>query len=304
MSAINPEAFRNATLFASLTDDDLAVLSRDAQIEHHSAGAIIFRQNDRGGALYIVERGTVELYVNDRMSKEVNLLMASVGQVFGEMSILEDQPRSASARAVTDVELIVLYRDALIKVIHDRPQVALQMLKILSSRLRTTSLLVQERVVVNANEAIAKKQSLGDKISDFFISKAGNTVFVLISLLWFVIWIAVNLRLIPDVNPFDPFPFGLLTMIVSLEMVFLSLFILIKQSRQAADDKVRNDVEYEVNVRAELGIRSLTQRVEQLEQQLMERLDSLNPHGSGVRLLEPVELDNVQRDDLRHLDSL
>lgn len=304
MPAINPKSFRNASLFASLSDDDLQVLARDAQIEHHAAGALIFKQNDQGGALYIVEHGTVELFVNDRMSSIVSLLTAGVGQVFGEMSILEDQPRSASARAVTDVELIVLYRDALIKVINERPQVALQMLRMLSSRLRTTSVLVQERVVVNANEAIANKHALGDKISDFFINKAGNVVFVLISLVWFVVWIGLNLRLFPNVDPFDPFPFGLLTMIVSLEMVFLSLFILIKQSRQAADDKVRNDVEYEVNVRSEMGIRSLTQHVDLLEQRILQRLDRLEGRENGFKRLEQVELDPFQHEDNTLADSL
>lgn len=291
MPAINPDSFRNASLFSSLNDDDLVMLARDAQIERYSAGALIFKQNDLGGALYIVEQGTVELFVNDRASRMVNLLSAGVGQVFGEMSILEDQPRSASARAVTDVELIVLSRDDLIKVINERPQVALQMLRMLSSRLRATSVLVQERMIINANEVIARKQSLGDRVSDFFIGKASNAVFVLLSLVWFVVWIALNLRLIPGIDPFDPFPFGLLTMVVSLEMVFLSLFILIKQSRQAADEKVRNDVEYEVNVRSELGIRNLTNQVDLLEQNILRRLERLEARDNGVKILEQVKRD-------------
>lgn len=291
MPAINPDSFRNASLFSSLNDDDLVMLARDAQIERYSAGTLIFKQNDLGGALYIVEQGTVELFVNDRASRMVNLLSAGVGQVFGEMSILEDQPRSASARAVTDVELIVLSRDDLIKVINERPQVALQMLRMLSSRLRATSVLVQERMIINANEVIARKQSLGDRVSDFFIGKASNAVFVLLSLVWFVVWIALNLRLIPGIDPFDPFPFGLLTMVVSLEMVFLSLFILIKQSRQAADEKVRNDVEYEVNVRSELGIRNLTNQVDLLEQNILRRLERLEASDNGVKILEQVKRD-------------
>jgi uncharacterized membrane protein len=203
----------------------------------------------------------------------VRLLKAEAGQVFGEMSVLDDQPRSASARALTNVDLIVIHRDTLIKAINERPHVALQMLKILSTRLRATSALVQERVVINANEAIGIKRTLGDKISDFFINASASLVFVTFSLVWFVVWIAWNLGVIPGVSPFDPFPFGLLTMVVSLEMVFLSLFILIRQARQAADDKVRSDVEYEVNVRAELGIRNLIRRVELLEQRVLLRLE-------------------------------
>lgn len=191
------------------------------------------------------------------------------------MSLLDNEPRSASAVAVTDVDLIVLGREALVVLFERHPGVALNMLEIMTRRLRDTTALVQERILPNVNEEIAVKRSVSDQISDLATRLTGNIYFVALCLVWFVVWIVWNLGVVPGLEPFDPFPFGLLTMIVSLQMVFLSLFILIKQERQAANDKVRNDIEYEINVRAELGVRALNKQLELLEYRIAERFERL-----------------------------
>jgi CRP/FNR family cyclic AMP-dependent transcriptional regulator len=205
------------------------------------------------------------------------------------MSLLDNEPRSASAVAVTDVELIVLGREALVVLFERHPGVALNMLEIMTRRLRDTTALVQDRILPNVNEEIAVKRSVSDQISDLATRLTGNIYFVALCLVWFVVWIVWNLGVVPGLAPFDPFPFGLLTMIVSLQMVFLSLFILIKQERQAANDKVRNDIEYEINVRAELGVRALHKQLELLEYRMAERFERLEqtsdwePDGQAIR---------------------
>ena len=107
---------------------------------------------------------------------------------------------------------------------------------------------------------------------------AGDIRFVYFSAAWFAIWIILNTHIIPGVEAFDPFPFGLLTMVVSLEAIFLSLFVLISQNRQAERDKVRNDIEYEVNIKAELEIRDLHNKIGQLEQLLVGHLQKMDSH--------------------------
>lgn len=275
MTQVNPQALRQAYIFSTLTDDELAVLAAQVEPETHAAGALIFRHNDVGDAMYIVQSGEVDLFVKDRTGAEVSVLQVEAGQVFGELSLLDSRPRSASARVLKDARLLVIRRSALVNVCLTHPQVPLRMLEILAARVRSSSALVQERIIPNANEAIEVKHSLGDRISDFFTGISGNIIFVALSLIWFVVWIGWNLEIIPGLEAFDPFPFGLLTMVVSLEMVFLSLFILIKQSRMAAHDKVRNDIEYEVNVRSELGVRHLSESIEIFEQRMQQRLDQL-----------------------------
>ena len=275
MAPIDVQVLRNVSLFARFTDEALHTLAEQLTVESRPASSLIFREHDRGGAMYMLQAGRVELTVLDKMEQPVTLRFLEPGQVFGELSLLDNERRSASARAVTDVELLVIGRDALLVVFERHPTVALRMLEILAQRLRETTALVQERVVPNVNEEIQVKATLGDRISDFFTNISGNIYFVAFSLVWFMVWIVWNLGIIPGLAPFDPFPFGLLTMIVSLLMVFLSLFILIKQARQSANDKVRNDIEYEINVRAELGVRALSKQLELLEYHLVARMERL-----------------------------
>jgi uncharacterized membrane protein len=113
-------------------------------------------------------------------------------------------------------------------------------------------------------------------LSDFLTSLAGNIRFVYFSAIWFVVWIIWNINIIPGLQPFDPFPFGLLTMVVSLEAIFLSLFVLISQNRQAQREKVRNDIEYEVNLKAEIEIRQLMHTVEDLQQLIIQNFKDLH----------------------------
>lgn len=275
MSLIDVQALRNVSLFARFSDDELTTLAEHLTPVSYAGSSFIFRENDHGGSMYILQSGRIELTVRDKMEQPVTLRFLEPGQVFGELSLLDNEPRSASARAVTDVDLLVIGRDALLAVFERHPTVALRMLEILTQRLRETTALVQERVVPNVNEEIEVTTTLGDRISDFFTNASGNIYFVAFSLVWFVVWIIWNMDVIPGLEPFDPFPFGFLTMVVSLEMVFLSLFILIKQARQAANDKVRNDIEYEINVRAELGVRSLSKQLELLEYRMIERMERI-----------------------------
>jgi uncharacterized membrane protein len=98
--------------------------------------------------------------------------------------------------------------------------------------------------------------------------------FLLINTLWFTVWIAIN-TLPLGIQAFDPFPFGLLTMIVSLEAIFLSCFVLISQNRQAEKDHVRSDIEYEVNIKAELEVAHLHEKTDRLHEDMLERFAKL-----------------------------
>src|SRR5262249_15767123 len=101
---------------------------------------------------------------------------------------------------------------------------------------------------------------------------------VYFSAAWFFVWIVLNTHILPGVEAFDPFPFGLLTMVVSLEAIFLSLFVLISQNRQAERDKVRNDIEYEVNIKPEIEIRPMQDKINGLEQILVGHLHKMDTH--------------------------
>lgn len=119
-------------------------------------------------------------------------------------------------------------------------------------------------VTEDVYEEIDDAASFGDRIADLLTNFAGNIRFTYFNLAWFIVWMLWNTNLIPNVVPFDPFPFGLLTMIVSLEAIFLSLFVLISQNRQAEKDRAVFDNTYQINIKSELEIVDLHRKMDSL----------------------------------------
>jgi CRP/FNR family transcriptional regulator, cyclic AMP receptor protein len=227
--------------------------------------------------MYVVQSGKIEIYVQDHADERVCLGFASPGEIFGELSLLDNEPRSASAKAIENTKLIAIDREDLLILVQAHPPAALDMMSALGQRIRSSNQLVRERVKVrNVNDEMPVSSSLGDRISDFLTAIAGDIRFVYVSVIWFVVWIIWNMGLIPGLAPFDPYPFGMLTTVVSLEAIFLSLFVLISQNRQAAREKIRNDIEYDVNIKAELEIRQLAKQVEEMHNTIAEHFGILH----------------------------
>jgi uncharacterized membrane protein len=154
------------------------------------------------------------------------------------------------------------------------------MLAAMSGMTRKADQLLQTRVSRNVNEEVQTNFTLLERIADWIAWFSGSMPFLLINLIWFVTWIALNTIILP-VDPvtnergFDPFPFGLLTMIVSLEAIFLSCFVLISQNRQAEKDRVRADIEYEVNIKAELEVAHLHEKTDRMYEDMLARFTKL-----------------------------
>lgn len=275
MPNIDPELLRSIPLFSLLDDQEIAVLAQNLDEKQFLAGQMIFREDDPGDAMYIVQSGKVELFLEEGANKRVTVAFAVDGELFGELSLLDNAPRSASARAVENTHALVVDRQDLHLLVNSKPHAALDMIAMLGKRLRETNTLLRDRVTRNVNEEMPLARTFGQRLSDFLTAVAGDIRFVYFNALWFLVWITFNLGLIPGLTPFDPFPFGLLTMIVSLEAIFLSLFVLISQNRQAAREKIRNDIEYEVNLRAEIEVRTVINQVEELQQLMLKHLSAM-----------------------------
>jgi CRP/FNR family cyclic AMP-dependent transcriptional regulator len=139
---------------------------------------------------------------------------------------------------------------------------------------RQADALLRTRVAKNANEEIAEKLGMVERIADWIAWFSGSMYFLSMNLVWFGTWILVNVTNV-GVHHFDPFPFGLLTMIVSLEAIFLSIFVLISQNRQVAKDRVRSDIEYDINVKAELEVAHLHEKTDEIHEMMLERFARL-----------------------------
>jgi uncharacterized membrane protein len=234
--------------------------------------------------MYIVQQGRVEIFLVNADNERIVLGHVEEGDLFGEFSLLDNEPRSASALATENTDLVLVDQNDLHSLIRAHPAAALDMMAILTKRIREANYRVQERGIRNINEEIEEKGlSLGERVADFLTTVASNIYFAYLNFFWFGIWIVWNVGVIPIITPFDPFPFGLLTMIVSLEAIFLSLFVLISQDRQARRDRIRNDIEYETNIRAEVEIRTLATQVEMLQQIMLQHLADLKNLQSAPR---------------------
>jgi CRP/FNR family transcriptional regulator, cyclic AMP receptor protein len=272
----NAQILRNIPLFALFDDAEIEVLANQLDEKQYLAGKLIFHEGDPGGAMFIVHSGRVELFVDDKAGERISLGCVEPGNLFGEFSLLDLEPRSATAKAIENTELLVVDRNDLQALVKAHPDAALDMMAMLTRRIRESNIRVQERVTRNVNEEIPAPVTLGARLSDLLTAVAGDIRFVYFSVLWFITWIVINAEIIPGIRAFDPFPYGLLTMVVSLEAIFLSLFVLISQNRQATRERVRNDIEYDVNLKAEVEIRALSKQVDNLQELMLQHLSSMN----------------------------
>ncbi len=287
---VEANLLEGVTLFEMLDDDERRVLAEVVDLEKLASGATLFRAGDSGDALYLVRSGQVELYVKDNVGQKIVLSIAGPGDVFGELALLDAGPRTATAMALEDSELVVLDRDDLHLLFSKKPDAALHMLAAMGAMTRKADALLRSRVSRNANEEIAEHLTIIQKVSDWIAWFSGSMQFLGFNTVWFGGWIAFNtLRL--GQRHFDPYPFGLLTMIVSLEAIFLSIFVLISQNRTAQKDRVRSDIEYEINVKAELEVAHLHEKTDQLREDVLDRLARVE------RLLTPPVLAAAARRD-------
>ncbi len=269
-----PADLAEVELFELLDETELGELAAVIDYKSVSAGEVIFHAGDLGDALYIVKSGEIELFVKDTTGQKIVLTVAEKNDLFGELSMLDSRPRSATSVALVDCEILLLDRDDLLLLFKKQPDAALNMLAAMSGMLRKVDRLLQTRVSRNVNEEMEEKLPALQRIADWIAWFSGSMLFLIINGLWFAVWVTINTFPL-GLPQFDPFPFGLLTMIVSLEAIFLSCFVLISQNRQAAKDKIRGDIEYDVNIKAELEVAHLHEKVDHIHEQMTTKLSEL-----------------------------
>ena len=266
--------FSGIEFFDFLKDDDRCELANVVDAIKLNAGETLFHTGDPGEALFVVRSGSIELYIKDTVGQKIVLTIAEAGNLFGELSLLDSGPRTATAIALSDSELLVLDRDDLLLLFQKRPEAALNMLAAMSTMTRKADELLRTRVSRNVNEEMEEHSTPLQRVADWIAWFSGSMPFLMINAAWFIIWIALN-EIRTGIPQWDPFPFGLLTMIVSLEAIFLSCFVLVSQNRQAEKDRVRSDIEYEVNIKAELEVTHLHEKTDRIYENMLARFAKL-----------------------------
>ena len=259
-----------ASLFNLLDDSERADLGRTLERREFAAGTTVFTIGEPGDSMYIVGNGCVELSVKDNTGAKIVLATAGPGEQFGELSLFDGGARTASAVCTENSLLLVLDRDDLLAFLQRHPDASLDLLQTIAQRIRSTDELLRRRVARNINEEVAIRSTPVERIADVIAAFSGSITFLVLNAAWFAFWIIWNT--LPGLRHFDPYPFGFLTMVVSLEAIFLSIFVLVSQNRQSAKDRLRADAEYEVNLKAELEIGHLHEKVDFLTEELLARM--------------------------------
>jgi CRP/FNR family transcriptional regulator, cyclic AMP receptor protein len=270
----------NVPLFSTLDAKELAALAERVDEMREPAGTVLFHAGDPGDALYVVIEGVVEVFVMNPTGERIVMERAATGQFFGEISLLDSGPRSASAQVTENLHALVVDRGDLEQFLQACPTAALALMAAMGHRLRETARLLRGSASRNVNIETEDRRSNVQKAADWISDFSGSLPFLFIHMGVFSAWIGLNVGPLAHtrIGGWDTYPFGLLTMSVSLEAIFLSVFVLLSQNRQAARDRVRNDIEYDINLKAELEIGQLHGKVDRLYEQVARRLANLERH--------------------------
>jgi len=274
---MQPEAelLKEVPLFQFLDDHERGELARQLEVTRFRAGESIFQIGEPGGSLYVLRSGQAEVFFKNDTGERIVLEIAGCGDFLGEISMLDGGCRSASVVATQDTEALRLDRANLEQFLQVRPQAAMDLLAAMGRRLRHTAEQLRHTASRNVNEEVEDKRTRVQKAADWIAEFAGSITFLMLHVVWFGVWLVVNSVKLPGIPQFDPFPFGFLTLTVSLEAIFLSVFVLLSQNRQAAKDRVRSDIEYDVNLKAELEIKHLHEKMDRLTSDVLAKLEKL-----------------------------
>lgn len=261
--------------FQALDAQEREELAQQLDSVELSAGETVFNYGDPGDSIYVIRRGGVEVFLKDDTGQRISLETAGPGDVFGEISLLDGGPRTASVVVTEDLEALRLTRSHLDLFLTRRPTAALEMLSAMGRRLRITADRLRHTASRNVNEEMEDRRTRVQKVADWIAEFSGSVSFLVIHLVIFAVWILLNVDWVPGAPLFDRFPYGLLTMVVSLEAIILSVFVLLSQNRQSAKDRIRSDVEYGVNLKAELEVAHLHEKVDHLTADTAGRLSRI-----------------------------
>jgi uncharacterized membrane protein len=285
---MDQDLLANIPLFAKLGPVELAELAGLLKQRDVAAQQPVFWIGDEGSEFFLVQVGRVAVCYPDEAGHEVTIAVLGPGNFFGEISLLDGGPRTATVRAEGDVRLLSLSRHDFLEFLKRHPAAAVLILTVLGQRQR--EMLEKLRGLKNLNEVVEQRMSLWYRTADRIAAVAASGTFLGLHVLWFVVWIVPNV--IPGMfglsEGWDPFPFGLLTMVVSLEAIILSIIIMVSQNRAGEKDRIRADLDYQVNLKAHLEVMQLHRKIDRIERAvagLGSRVDEAGPTSASARML-------------------
>jgi len=261
--ACKPEALKDVPLFALLDDDERSVLASQVELKTFAPRERIYKDGDPAPQAYVLLSGRVQVCTVDEDHQEVIIDEPGRHDFFGFASMLEQIPHQTSAHALEESECLEISRDDIRVLLERKPHAGMDLMTTLGRQLHAAQHLVRSRAGRNPNEVIAEKTTMGERIADSVARFGGSWSFIILFLVSLVIYTVINVTL--DRRAWDPYPFILLNLFLSMLAAVQAPVIMMSQNRQDAKDRLRGELDFEVNRRAEAEIHSLSHKLSLLD---------------------------------------
>ncbi len=262
----NPDVLRNVPLFALLDDEESAVLAGQVELKRFAPRQRIYRMGDSGGRAYVLVSGLVQVTTVDEDGQEVVVDEPTAGDFFGFASMLDGMAHQTGATAMQETVCIEVDRHDISILLERKPQVGMDMLAVLGKQFHASQQLVRVRSMRNPNKVIAEAATLGERVADAVARFGGSWAFI--SAFCVVLAVYTFIQVWLGRKAWDPYPFILLNLFLSMLAAVQAPVIMMSQNRQDAKDRLRGELDFEVNRRAEVEIRGLAHKLNLLGDKL------------------------------------
>jgi uncharacterized membrane protein len=289
--ACDAAVLRAVPLFALLDDDETAVLAGQVEIARFPARRRIYKIGDAAERAYVMVSGAVRVTTIDEDHQDVTVAEPAYGEFFGFASMLDQTPHQTEAVALDDTVCIEVDRNDIMVLLRQKPHAGMDMLSVLGRQLHATQQLVRTRAARNPNQMIEEESTFGERIADAVAGFGGSWTFIITFLIALCVYTAVNLAL--RGSAWDPYPFILLNLFLSMLAALQAPVIMMSQNRQDTKDRLRGELDYDVNRRAESEIQGLASKLNLLGNKIADIEDLLRASLSeSTRVAASVTLDN------------
>jgi uncharacterized membrane protein len=264
--ACDPEILKNVPLFALLDAEEIAVLATQVELRHFSARERIYKKEQPGGQAYVLLSGQVRVTTVDEDQQEVIVDEPSAGEFFGFASMLEQTAHHTSAIAVEETRCVEVSRDDIAVLLQRKPLAGMDLLTALSRQLHAAQDLVRMRAARNPNDMIEEESTIGERIADQVARFGGSWTFIITFGVLMSLYTGANLLL--GKKAWDPYPFILLNLFLSALAAIQAPVIMMSQNRQDTKDRLRGELDFDVNKRAASDIQGLSRKINQLDEKI------------------------------------
>ena len=269
----DPSVLKEVPFFALLDDDELKVLAGQVEVKTFAARQRIYKIGDASGEAYVLLSGAVEVTTIDEDGQDVVFDQPASGDFFGFASMLDQTPHQTNAFALEETVCVAVDRHDISTLLQQKPHAGMDMLTVLGQHLHAAQQLVRGRAARNPNDMIEAEMTVGERIADSVASFGGSWTFILSFMVTLAIYTTTNVVLRGEA--WDPYPFILLNLFLSMLAALQAPVIMMSQNRQDTKDRVRGELDYEVNRRAESEIQGLARKVNLLIEKVGDLDDTL-----------------------------